>query len=83
IDLFSNPINRANTIQKQLFLYLPVLSKRPDMKLEKRSNIAISQNAQKMDKMVWKYNAKIVIYIRNRQKGCFQSPTQPISVFVQ
>jgi hypothetical protein len=50
IDLFSNPINRANTIQKQLFLYLPVLPKRPDVKLEKRSNVPDSypSKAQKV-----------------------------------
>jgi RHS repeat-associated protein len=37
LDLFSNPINRPNTIQKTVILYSPVLPKQPDVKLEKRS----------------------------------------------
>jgi hypothetical protein len=38
-DLFSNPINRPNTIQQTVILYSPDLPKQPDMKLEKRSKV--------------------------------------------
>jgi RHS repeat-associated protein len=42
VDLFSNPINRPNTIQKTVIFYSPVLPKQPDMKLEKRSSIKMT-----------------------------------------